>query len=564
MKSLVLKKYSQLLFSTTISAVMPFIIFSVNLLIGDFYFQLEGVEAIEITEPIFKIILFFSTLVTVGPSICYSHKMGDFEPERAKEFVSQGIVMSVITGLFLGCSLHLLSSVFFSIYNLEEEVLILAETHYKWLAVNSFIFPISFLIGQIVFTDGDARIASISFAARIVLNAVLSAFLCRKFGISGIGMGMFVSTLIFIAICLIHYFDKNSKFTFKRYFSFEDILMMLKFSAVNSFSLLFSALTIFFLNTIVARNYSSDYIVLLSVVVLVIECTEAFEGNPLAAEPLFGAYLGEENLAGIKMLFKRTVIIAVIEGIILSAFFYVFVDDLCVYYKITDKIIFDDTVFCIRSYSCALVLSSLIYFFASYYVCVEHLKTGFSIKTMKVLLLPVLLAYFVVQKSGIRYLGICFAVSDAVTMLFIVFWSGAVFKSIYGVKDRHIPIFFEMLQISVETITDLRDRAGQFLFSVKKDEKLVKKAMFLIEEMLILILEKNKGQKIHVEFAMLCNDDVKIIVKDDGNLFKLAESDLEVTSLGAFVVSQFMNNQKQKRYLKTVNYNRNAIIISDR
>lgn len=91
----------------------------------------------------------------------------------------------------------------------------------------------------------------------------------------------------------------------------------------------------------------------------------------------------------------------------------------------------------------------------------------------------------------------------------------------------------------------------------------VGKVKLIIEELYMLIREKNGNKKVLSELTVFLHpDEIKIITKDDGILFDISEEDVNVTSFVAFAVSAYMKRLGQnRRHLTTMSFNRSAFII---
>ena len=57
-------------------------------------------------------------------------------------------------------------------------------------------------------------------------------------------------------------------------------------------------------------------------------------------------------------------------------------------------------------------------------------------------------------------------------------------------------------------------------------------------------------------------DSVVVVERDSGELFDITDPDLDVKSLSGYVLSGFMDTQKEKTYLVTTGYNRNIFRFS--
>lgn len=95
------------------------------------------------------------------------------------------------------------------------------------------------------------------------------------------------------------------------------------------------------------------------------------------------------------------------------------------------------------------------------------------------------------------------------------------------------------------------------------DRRTVGSVKLLIEELYMLIAEKNEGKAVLSECTVFLRPEgIQIITKDDGVLFDISEEDVSVTSLSAFAVSAYMEKLgDDKHHLTTMSYNRSAFLV---
>lgn len=87
--------------------------------------------------------------------------------------------------------------------------------------------------------------------------------------------------------------------------------------------------------------------------------------------------------------------------------------------------------------------------------------------------------------------------------------------------------------------------------------------MLLIEELCTLIESKNPEKKIYCELTIIISDNtIRIILRDSGEIFNITDTDMNLSSLNAFVVSSLMESSTNKRNLTTMGYNRNEFSIN--
>ena len=119
------------------------------------------------------------------------------------------------------------------------------------------------------------------------------------------------------------------------------------------------------------------------------------------------------------------------------------------------------------------------------------------------------------------------------------------------------------LSVEPEQIIGLQKEVEALLLQHDVDRRTVGKVKLLIEELYVLISEKNEGKHILSECTVfLKSEGVQIITKDDGVLFDISEEDVNVTSLAAFAVSAYMEKLgEDRRHLTTMSFNRSAFLI---
>jgi hypothetical protein len=86
--------------------------------------------------------------------------------------------------------------------------------------------------------------------------------------------------------------------------------------------------------------------------------------------------------------------------------------------------------------------------------------------------------------------------------------------------------------------------------------------MLLFEELLMGIHDCNPGRTVLAECAIEIGDVVRIITKDDGRIVDLTDSDLGVSSLRAYTLSNLLQAHAARRvHMPALSYNRNVLEI---
>ena len=119
------------------------------------------------------------------------------------------------------------------------------------------------------------------------------------------------------------------------------------------------------------------------------------------------------------------------------------------------------------------------------------------------------------------------------------------------------------LTLSPENIITTRDKVNDFMSRNHVPSTTAARVMLIIEELGMLIREKNPDSKILAEFTVMINPgtSVEIIERDNGIIFDITNEDARIESLRSFVVSNIMTSQRDKKNLLTTSLNRNVLMV---
>ena len=84
------------------------------------------------------------------------------------------------------------------------------------------------------------------------------------------------------------------------------------------------------------------------------------------------------------------------------------------------------------------------------------------------------------------------------------------------------------------------------------------RAALMTEEVFMAVKDRNKGRTVLGEVTLDLNDGVKLILRDDGEIFDITDADQEISSLRTFLVASIMENQSGRLNLVTTGFNRNV------
>lgn len=560
------KKFRSMLVTATFAMAIEYLkLLTANIIAGHMLGE-QAIAGINLVAPVFSLIAFIATVICVGTSICYSYEMGRFDKEQANSFFGQGVILSIGAGAALFLLGFFGRDLFFRFLSPSNEVYRYANGYYQYLLLTALIAPVYATLSDMVYGAGDGLICNISFAAQVTANVLLSIFLCRAMGISGISLGAFLSCVIGTIIQLLHFLRKGNTLQFKWHLKWKDLRQVFKYSIVDAALYLNWAILLFVLNKFIISRFGDEALYAFSVIINIFTLTIVFDGIGQAIQPLINVYRGEKNTKGVRQVMRIAQKTALLEGLFLTFFLLIYPESVAHMVGVRDIRIIAITRTAVRIMAATLAFSSFVYLFSSYYLITDKIPLALLMSCQNDLVMPLGLSILLGLAFGINGVWAGLALGPVMTILvtaLIVYWryNRANFPLLLD-KARDELIFSSNLVLTPENIMSLVHQEEDLLKRHGVCQRTIYRVSLLIEETFMLITEKNPGKHILAECTTDLNEEVCLILRDSGVIFDITDTDLYVSSLRAYVVAGVMVRQKKKAYLTTTGYNRNVFRLS--
>ena len=567
-RSLISKKYYSMLLGGTLTMMVVSALLMSDSIIAGSVIGADAVAGITLVTPLYSLAAFFGAVFSLGVPIVYSTEMGKFNKKEADHVFGFGLLMSISISVLLFLVIILFGDSYLKSCTPPVTVLHEARGYLHWMRFTVLLLPLQMLIAAVVYNDGDETLSTAANLVQGIGNIAGSIILSKQMGIRGIGLASFLFNVVALGILSLHFLKKSNSLRINFYFSVKLLKTVVRYSIIDSGSYLFLAGLTAILNSFISGRFGSEYLITVSAIALCRELQIVFDGIGEAITPILSIYLGEENTPGIKLIYRLAKKTAVVEGIVVTAALAVSAPLIPKILSIKETHLTNCVIREIRIIAIGSVFISILYLLTSYYLLIEKISLGLIMSAFRDVIMPGILAVPLGIIFGLNGVFIGMATAPAATLLLL-----SIYTCIrYGRKNsplllselnwRGEPYLFSLITEPVEIIA-LQKKVETLLVEKNFDKKAIGRAKLLIEELFMLIREKNDDKAVLCECSIiLLPDMVRIIVKDDGNLFDISEDDVTVTSLTAFAVSAYMNNLGQdKRYLTTMSLNRSAFEI---
>ena len=224
----------------------------------------DALSAIGMFFPIFMIIIALASGVGLGGSSAISRKIGAQDRESASQAALHTFVIGFIFIILVVALIYPYLKPIFILMKAKGKTLEYVLTYSKILVLGSFFLVFNNISNGILRGEGDVKRAMYAMLLGTILNILLDPVFIYTFklGISGAAWATLLSTVITSILMFYWIFIKKDTYVDVRFslFKYSSSLTweILRVGLPSSFAQLSMALTMFFLNIIVARAGGTD------------------------------------------------------------------------------------------------------------------------------------------------------------------------------------------------------------------------------------------------------------------------------------------------------------------
>ena len=515
----------------------------------------DALAGINLVSAILAGVSFFSGLVSTGMATNYSLALGRCEKTRARQFFMQALWMVLGVGGALSLLIFFGRGAFLGYMGASESISGFALDYLSWawiVVVPECLLGLLIMLG---YADGDAKLCTTAYAVNFVVNLGVSivAIKCGM-GAGGCSFATLVADLAGVGVLVAHFFRKSNTFAPVRHFSFLDSWRIMAASFGDAAAFLCDGLLFFFLNKYVIMNFGSDVLPVVGVAVALWGFLEFFNGIGVAIQPIVTVYYGEGNMKSVRTVMNAAMKVAVLEGVLFMAVFGLFPDLVASMVGIREPELVRQSAIAIRCMCGGFVALAFAGLFNSYYMFVERPALAGAVTFLCYLVMPVscIAAGSLCGIEGV-WLGMGAGPFAGLLMTSAIIISTVGFRAfpLLLPRDRDAKTHVFDLSLTADEIVEVSRKVGAI-------PGVPMRAALMTEEVLMAVKDRNRGKRILGEVTLDLNDGVRLVLRDDGEIFDITDSDQEISSLRTFLVASIMETQAGRLNLVTTGFNRNV------
>lgn len=562
MKIFGVEKFKGLLLAGSFTVFADYVVRLSDSIIAGNFLGANALAGINLIGPCLSAISFLSGLISSGMATNYSIAMGRCDRLRARQFFMQAIWTSLLFGGILSGLFFFGDEHFLEFLGASAEITEYARRYLVWTWPLAILEAVETSFIAIGYADGDSRLCSLSYIVIFVSNFITSIVGVKLgLGTAGCAIGSLVSEVLGILIISLHFMKKSNTVKIVKHFSITDTITIVKTSFGDAAAFLCDGLLFLFVNKFVIVKFGSEYLPVIGVAVALWGFLEFFNGIGIAIQPIVTVYHGENNTRSIRTVMNSAMRVAVCEGIVFMIIFGGFPQIVVKMVGLSDSALVLESCAAIRWMCWGFLALAFAGLFNSYYMFIEHSMLAGLITFLCYLIMPIL-AVFVMAMVGIRGVWIGLGMGPFLglvvfLMIILIRYGRAMFPLLLS-RARDDALYVFNLVLDEFSIVATSRQAAAALSEKIDSEGMIVKVSLMIEEVLMVVKERNCGKRVLAEVTLDLNDGVLLTMRDDGEIFDITDADQQISSLRSFLVASMMLMHDGRMNLVTTGFNRNV------
>ena len=562
------RKFYSILLASSIEMIVGILMSLIDTGVTGHILGETGLSVMNLIGPITGITVFTEGVFSVGTSIVYASYKGDFHQDQANAAFTAGLINSICMGTATSLILLIVVPPYLSYMGVSSQLRRMVHEFLFFLYPQLALAPAYQLLCQMVITDDGEMIGTISNIVETVSNLVLSILLGMRMGIMGIGLGTLISTLAGLGIVLVHFTTKRNSLRIRRKYDRSDLKKMVMLGANDSSMFFLLPILNFVTIKFVILRFGEFHLPLLTIIYSIFELTVIFEATGEAMRPIMPIYMGDHNNTAIKNILKYSQAVNLERALFFFLTLVIAGSYIPIAFDITDPVLLEECKYALWIYALAAPGLAIVTNFNSYYINTGKPFLAALESVLNNLLCILVLAIPFGMLFGTQGMMLGYALAPYLTIA--ILFAYIVLR--YG-RDR-FPDLLEpadnillnrTITLGEEEIMQLVYDAHVILENNHTDKKTEHSLELVLEEILLLILEKNRGEeprkkqkKIYAEVCIRTGQKgTDLSVWDSGEIFDATDVDNEVVSFLDYITARILSLQHERKHMVATSFNKN-------
>lgn len=566
----VIRKYKSVMHAALAIEAVSYLVSLTDTLVAGNMINQDALVAIGLMSPFQFAAMFLSAMINSGTMLNYTRCIGRFENKRAQEVFRHGCVLALAVGTLFALFMLAVRERFLIKTAVSAATRGYQKEYYDVIIWYYLSLPFYTVLDNTVMNTGGEKLSSAANIVQTVSNVLLSILLSRSLDVKGIALAAVLCQFTAMGMVGAWLLRKRVPAGFSLSFSLRDFLSILQEGIGRSVFFAMTSIMTAIMNVYTAGRFGTNAVTVFIVVMKIVDISVIFMGLALALQPFIGMLRGEKNTKAERQLMQEACRSMLIYGTAAAIAAIVFAPLLAAAFGVGSGALGAAAVLGVRIAGASLAVRALLMLFFVYYYLTDRRVPMFLITILSDFAAPVVLGILGAAIFGCQE-GIWTGI--AVAPILSLFVCTCFVRGVYG-KERFpflLPprdenrICIYDFSLNNENIVAMAETAGAVLTADGYLTKTVRLFELLVEELLMLIREKNADpdEKLSVECTIMLEDDgARLILRDSGIVFDITDEDAKIDSFRQYLVGQILTIPNVRRYITSAGYNRSEFFFA--
>ena len=467
----------------------------------------NGLSAINLCMPLYLIICIFGSWIVAGTAISSSTALGSGNQKDGDRFCHQSQLLCIVVSVLLTAIgfifLKPITNFLCSDNSLKQMVYV-----YSWTSILSAFPKIMIYIPfWYLRLDGKNRSITVMMAIMGIGNILLDLLFMYGFnmGIFGAGIASFISTLLATVFGFMSLFGKRKNFTLGLALpkGIKEIRDIISIGSPSAFNNMFQTFRVLAINHMLMSSSGSIMVAVFTAINCVVAFSECILfGIPQAASAMLGSFVGDKDNNSTLMVIKKQFKSGAILAIIFACIVIPFANMIARLYGL--DVPFLVPMICV---ALSLPLGLICTIMIGYYNTVGYNNWANLIVFARVLLFPILFLFILLKFNLSVYwfmpLGEVFTIILWLLCFYFSYHRDSSKGWILRMQKKEVsPQVTWSVEGASEQICTLSEGALGFYVDNGLGKKVGMKISLALEELLVLISQKNEGKNMFCDLRL--------------------------------------------------------------
>jgi len=510
MKTVINERFKSIFVASLASMIISYMLILTDNVVAGQFFGKEAVAAMTLVAPIMTLIFFLSYMIADGLAMMFSYAKGLNDRQKANELFSMGVFCVFGLGIPLTIILFFIGEKLLGLWGISAELTKFALEYYHGLIFATLPAMLNIFFYTIYIAEGEKNICVRASIAMFVVNVVLDIILGYKIGVIGIGIATAIGNLVGFLFHIPHLFASKCKLRLKKYWNGKEFWQGIYYSWFNSMDKLYLTLLPLIFSAFVLKFYGEIEIIVVTVIInMLILLLAIYAGIVNCIQPMIYQYHREKALKSVLKTMKLGISYTIAVTLAVILFSFVFVEFLPGMFGVArEEQLYSECVLAVRIFIPFTLFFGITLMFANYYMYIERLWLGTTIKTLLLLILPGLGMFLGVYGMNFMWagVGISFIIALIINLLLtkqnLILMDWKEYSRQFSFDTENKPEKLSKLQTALEKYFSRNKFAQKPIISV------------LIEEIFTKYAARTKN--FQLEISIIPADRFILIFRDNG------------------------------------------------